>query len=106
MKSWILDKWDWWIYKRAFNSLRRLCESKEVRDGRSFHNYSGRRGAQRTAQSHGQTDEWTMRAARGECAWVCSDCCMSFPDGIPDACAHGIQQCTNIIARDKGVNHE
>jgi hypothetical protein len=20
MKSWILNNWDWWIYKRAFNS--------------------------------------------------------------------------------------
>ena len=29
MKPWILDKWDWWIYKRAFNSLRRLCESNQ-----------------------------------------------------------------------------
>lgn len=58
------------------------------------------------------TNEWTMRAARGECAWICSDCCMSFPDGMPDACAHDNQQCTNIIARDKdaarkqGANHD
>ena len=29
MKSWILNNWDWWIYKRAFNSLRRLCESNQ-----------------------------------------------------------------------------
>ena len=58
------------------------------------------------------TSEWTMRAARGECAWICSDCCMSFPDGMPDACAHDNQQCTNLIARDKdaarkqGANHD
>lgn len=29
MKAWILNKWDWWIYRRAFNSLRRLCESNQ-----------------------------------------------------------------------------
>ena len=47
------------------------------------------------------TSEWTMRAARGECAWICSDCCMSFPGGIPDVCGHDSQRCTDIIARDK-----
>lgn len=47
------------------------------------------------------TQEWTMRAARGECSWVCSDCCMTFPAGMPDACAHGQQVCTDIITRDK-----
>ena len=47
------------------------------------------------------TNEWTMQAARGECAWICSDCCISFPDGMPDACVHGSQWCTDIIARDK-----
>lgn len=47
------------------------------------------------------TNEWTERAARGECGWICSDCCGSFPDGMPDTCAHGIQRCTEIIARDK-----
>lgn len=47
------------------------------------------------------TSEWTMRAARGECAWICSDCCMSFPGGMPDACGHDSQRCTDIIARDK-----
>jgi hypothetical protein len=47
------------------------------------------------------TQAWTMRAARGECAWVCSDCCVSFPKGMPDACEHGHQKCTDIIQRDK-----
>lgn len=47
------------------------------------------------------TQEWTMSAARGECSWVCSDCCMTFPDGMPDECAHGLQKCTDIIKRDK-----
>jgi hypothetical protein len=47
------------------------------------------------------TTEFEIRAARGECGWICSDCGMSFPDGMPDACAHGIQRCTDIIASDK-----
>jgi hypothetical protein len=47
------------------------------------------------------TSEWTLQAARGECSWVCSDCCVTFPDGMPDACVHGHQSCTNIIQRDK-----
>lgn len=46
MNRWILDKWDWWIYRRAFNSLRRLCEHNQgfaylfelhLRDYRSAH---------------------------------------------------------------------
>ena len=47
------------------------------------------------------TREWEMRAARGECSWVCADCCCTFAEGMPDACAHGIQTCTDIIKRDK-----
>lgn len=45
--------------------------------------------------------DWTYKSARGECAWICSDCGCSFPDGMPDACEHGGQQCTDIIQRDK-----
>ena len=45
-------------------------------------------------------NEWTDKAARGECAWVCSDCCCSFPDGMPDECSHGDQRCTDIIRRE------
>lgn len=44
---------------------------------------------------------WTAKAARGECGWICSDCCASFSDGMPDACAWGHQSCTDIIKRDK-----
>lgn len=51
------------------------------------------------------TQEWTMRAARGECAWVCADCCCTFNEGMPDACAHGHQSCTDIIKRDKEQAH-
>ena len=47
------------------------------------------------------TTDWTMRAARGECSWICSDCGTSFPDGMPDACGHDMQRCTDIITRDK-----
>ncbi len=47
------------------------------------------------------TNYWTMQAARGECGWVCADCCCSFTEGMPDECAHGHQKCTDIIQRDK-----
>jgi len=47
------------------------------------------------------TQEWEAKAARGECGWVCADCCMTFPEGMPDACGHGQQWCTEIIQRDK-----
>lgn len=45
--------------------------------------------------------DWTLRAARGECGWICADCCQGFSDGMPDACCHGNQWCTDIIRRDK-----
>lgn len=48
-------------------------------------------------------NDWTDKAARGECAWICSDCCSSFPEGMPDECAHGHQKCTDIIQRDKAM---
>ena len=44
---------------------------------------------------------WTMQAARGECGWICADCCVTFSAGMPDECAHGHQGCTSIIQRDK-----
>lgn len=47
------------------------------------------------------TAEWTMQAARGECAWTCSDCSVNFPEGMPDKCMHEHQSCTDIIQRDK-----
>lgn len=48
-----------------------------------------------------ETQDWEMRAARGECGWVCADCCCSFPDGMPDECPHGHSRCTEILVRDK-----
>ena len=36
-----------------------------------------------------KTRAWTARAARGECGWICADCCSTFPEGMPDQCVHG-----------------
>lgn len=47
------------------------------------------------------THEWEMRAARGECEWICSSCCSVFPEGMPDECPHNAKGCTEIIQRDK-----
>lgn len=47
------------------------------------------------------TRAWELKAARGECAWICADCSCSFPEGMPDACEHGHQSCTDLIKRDK-----
>lgn len=47
------------------------------------------------------TNEWFAQAARGECGWICPDCCQAFPDGMPDSCCWGHQSCTDIIQRDK-----
>lgn len=44
---------------------------------------------------------WTDKAARGECGWICSDCGDSYPKGMPDGCGHGDARCTAIILRDK-----
>lgn len=44
---------------------------------------------------------WELKAARGECSWICSDCSMTFYEGMPDKCEHGHQSCTDIIQRDK-----
>jgi hypothetical protein len=41
------------------------------------------------------------KAARGECEWVCPDCCSKFSKGMPDECAHGQKGCTDLIRRDK-----
>jgi hypothetical protein len=46
---------------------------------------------------------WTDKAARGLCGWICADCCLSFPEGMPDACEHGDKRCTEIIQRDKAA---
>lgn len=48
-----------------------------------------------------QMRDWTMKAARGECAWICSSCCASDQRGMPDECFGGVQWCTDIITRDK-----
>ena len=43
------------------------------------------------------TNEWFMKAARGECQWFCPDCCIHFPDGMPDQCPHDIEKCTGYL---------
>ena len=45
--------------------------------------------------------QWTLKAASMECSWICADCSMTFPEGMPDKCEHGHQGCTDIITRDK-----
>lgn len=47
------------------------------------------------------THDWTMRAARGECGWICSSCCGSSDSGMPDECFYGDKTCNDIIKRDK-----
>lgn len=47
------------------------------------------------------TREWETKAARGECGWICAWCCSGFPSGMPDECDHGIQECTDLLKRDK-----
>ena len=47
------------------------------------------------------TNKWFDAAARGECGWICPDCCISAPKGMPDECMVGCQRCTEIIKRDK-----
>lgn len=49
------------------------------------------------------TNKWTTSAARGECGWICSDCCGSDPTGMPDQCFHNLDWCTKIIQRDKAA---
>lgn len=52
-------------------------------------------------QMNRATRAWTDSAARGECGWICADCCCSDPKGMPDQCFHGDERCTQIIRRDK-----
>lgn len=47
------------------------------------------------------TFDWTMRCARGEEYWVCADCGVGCPDGMPDQCVYNDSHCTDIIIRDK-----
>lgn len=47
------------------------------------------------------TRDWTDRAARGECGWICADCCCTFPKGMPDECCVGHAFCNQLIQRDK-----
>lgn len=46
-------------------------------------------------------EHWTNKAARGECAWVCTDCLQHFTQGMPDKCCVNSSHCDGIIKRDK-----
>jgi hypothetical protein len=59
--------------------------------------------ASATATADSTMHNWTNKAARGQCGWICADCCASFPEGMPDACPHGHTRCTEIIQRDKAA---
>jgi len=26
MKNWILEKWDWWVYRRSYNTMKRMAK--------------------------------------------------------------------------------
>lgn len=62
---------------------------------------NGRPSAEKIAEMNKATRDWELRAARGECEWICADCCLTFSEGMPDACEHGHQSCTDLIQRDK-----
>ena len=57
--------------------------------------------ANATSAADSATKKWFDAAARGECGWICPDCCISAPEGMPDECMVGCQRCTEIIKRDK-----
>lgn len=44
------------------------------------------------------------KASRGECQWCCPDCCIVFPEGIPDECPHGHQACTAWMDRKNAAS--
>jgi len=53
------------------------------------------------AEMNKLTNEWDTKAAKGECGWICSDCCQSFPAGMPDACCCGYESCTKWFTEFK-----
>jgi len=50
--------------------------------------------------------DWTKKAARMECGWICADCCSSDNRGMPVKCMHGQQFCTDINTRDKRLAYQ
>lgn len=44
-----------------------------------------------------KTHQWELDAAKGLCAWCCSDCCIIFKEGMPTECPHKIKECTEIL---------
>ena len=45
-----------------------------------------------------QTHQWECDAAKGLTGWICADCGVSFPEGMPTQCLHGDQRCTDIMS--------
>jgi rubrerythrin len=43
------------------------------------------------------THQWELNAAKGLCAWICSDCCILFKEGMPKKCPHELSDCTEIL---------
>lgn len=52
---------------------------------------------EQVGQLETSTRAWELKAARMECSWICSDCSMTFPEGMPDKCEHGHQKCADIL---------
>ena len=46
-------------------------------------------------------NSWQDKAARGEIPWTCSDCLLTFNEGMPDKCYHNDVRCDSLIRRDK-----
>lgn len=46
------------------------------------------------------TNDWFSAAARGECGWICPDCCMSDHKGMPAFCMCGSPGCDRLLVRD------
>lgn len=63
--------------------------------------FEGRTPREAIDAAMGKPQDWTSKAARGECAWVCASCCQLFPEGMPDRCPNQAPDCTEIIQRDK-----
>lgn len=53
------------------------------------------------AQINSITKEWTTSCARMKGMWTCSDCGMTYNEGMPMECYHKYDGCDRIILRDK-----
>ena len=89
---------------KALGIIREKREESRFRIPGVFANTSNRLDTEKALKSMNEaTREWTTQAAKGNCGWICADCCTSFPDGMPDVCAYNDNRCTDIIRRDKAL---